>query len=275
MSTATPPAALARHARAGWPGRGGSTRRLRHRAALARLLWSPAGDRRLPSTRALDRALDALGSADLEWICEFSPLGPLWFLPTREWIAVLARTLEGLGVQRVVEVAAGDGFLSRELARAAPDLEVLATDSGSWERSTARMSPGERRTLSNVEVPGVRLGDHVRRLDAITAVDRLKPDLVLAVWLPPGRILDRLIRSPVRYVLEVGGLGATPGQWSWRFSHEIWNGPLERLARCRLDGHPRKALHTRVTLYRGAAHPDHHEERVRRGDWLWQFRPRS
>jgi len=77
----------------------------------------------------------------------------------------------------------------------------------------------------------------------------------------------------VRYVLEIGARGGvTPGAWNWRFAHEFCE-DLERHARCRLDERPRRALHSTVTLYYGARHPEHATERVRPGDWLWQFRP--
>ena len=137
----------------------------------------------------------------------------------------------------------------------------------------ARMNAREQRHLRGVDVPGVRLGRSVLRLDAFEAIRRTRPDLVLAAWLPPGALLDRLIRAPVRHVLEIGAKdGVTPSAWSWRFAHELRD-ELERQARCRLDERPGRELHSRVTLYYGARHPWHARERVRPGDWLWQFRP--
>ena len=141
--------------------------------AVSRLLWSPSGARRLPATRALDAALGRLRKGELFQICELDPRGPLYLLPTRELIRALAARIRALGAERVLEVAAGDGFLSAALRQAASGLEI------------------------------------------------------------------------------------------------------ERSARCRLDERPRRTLHSRVTLYYGARHPDHDCEQVRPGDWLWQFRPRS
>ncbi|MDB4991579.1 MAG: hypothetical protein JWN04_6757, partial [Myxococcaceae bacterium] len=195
-------------------------------------------------------------------------------LPTRRFVQTLARTLRELEVTSVVEVAAGDGFLSYCLQRAAPELTVRATDSGAWSDPKARMSAEERRALAAIAVPGLALGTHVERLDARRALKLYQPDLVLCSWLPPGNLLDALIRSPVRYVLELGaGSGVTASAYSWRFAHEFLDGPLEQTARCRLDTRPHKQLHSRATLYFGALHPDHHEERVRPGDWLHQFKP--
>jgi hypothetical protein len=111
-------------------------------------------------------------------------------------------------------------------------------------------------------------------MEARAAIRKVKPDLVLASWLPPGPLLDQLIRTPVRYVLDIGAAGGvTSSAWSWRFAHEFLDGPLETLGRCRLDEQPKAELHTRITLYFGKTHPEHALERVRPGDWLWQYRP--
>jgi len=243
------------------------------RDRVERLLWTRSGERRLPATRSLDRAVELLPRGALFELCELDPRGPVWFLPTRELVRALAKRLAALRAARVLEVAAGDGFLSSALHREAPRLRVVATDSGAWADPRARMSARERRQLAGVAVPGVRPGPAVLKLDAIAAVRRFRPDVVLACWLPPGTLLQRLIRSPVRYVLEIGARGGvTPGAWNWRFAHEFCE-DLERHARCRLDERPRRALHSTVTLYYGARHPEHATERVRPGDWLWQFRP--
>jgi 2-polyprenyl-3-methyl-5-hydroxy-6-metoxy-1,4-benzoquinol methylase len=265
----------ARDAREGFPSRKGSARLRKARAALACALWSANGERRLPGGRELDEALRALPPDELTWICEFSPLGPLYFLPTRRFVLALARELRQLGARRVLEVAAGDGFLSRALARAAPELEVMASDDASWEEPSARMSKAEQRALRAEAVPGLRLGANVERISAQRAVRKHAPDVVVCAWLPPGDLLDALIRAPTQYVLEIGaGAGVTAGAYSWRFEHDFLEGAIERYARCRLDARPEQALHSRVTLYYGRAHPNFHEERVRPGDWLWQFRPK-
>lgn len=265
----------AHEARAGFPSRRGGTKRIAARAAFVRAVWTRDGARRLPGREELDRALTDLTVDDLAWLCEFGALGPLYFLPTRPFVSALARELRMLGVKRVLEVGAGDGFLSRCLRLAAPDLHVIATDSGAWQRPEGRMSAAERREFSGRDVPGLVLGPDVERVAALPAIEKHSPDLVLAAWLPPGPLLDRLIRAPVAYVLELGApAGVTPSAWSWRFAHEFLEGPLEALARCRLDARPHKHLHSRATLYFGAAHPEHDEARVRAGDWLDQFRPR-
>ena len=265
---------LAAEAHAGFPRRGKSLARREARARLARVLWDRAGLRRLPGAAALDAALSLLPPAELWWMCEFAPLGPLYLLPTRPFVRALARTIVQLGARRVLEVAAGDGFLSRALRLEAPELTVIASDSGAWRRPEARMRPEEITRHRGTPVPGLALGDEVVKLDARRAIAAYAPDLVLASWLPPSSLLDGLVRAPVRHVLEIGaGGGVTASAYSWRFAHEFLEGELERTARCRLDARPREALHSRITLYYGAAHPEHHEERVRPGDFLYQFKP--
>lgn len=227
------------------------------RAVLAKLLWDAAGVRRIPPAAALDRALSALPRGDLFWLSELTPMGPLYLFPTRPFLRALARTIRALGARRVLEVAAGDGHLGRSLALVAPDLKISMTDRGSWEKPSARMSAKEKRELRGIPVAGLRLGAGVERLDAREAIAKHRPDLVLASWLPPGPLLAGLIRSPVRHVLEIGaGSGITGDIRCWRFPHEFLEGPLEKLARCRLDERPAYERHTRVTLYLGAGHEE-------------------
>ena len=265
---------LAAEAHAGFPRRGRSPARREARARLARVLWDRAGERRLPGGAALDAALAQLPAAELWWMCELAPLGPLYLLPTRPFVRALARTIVQLGARRVLEVAAGDGFLSRALRAEAPELTVIASDSGAWQRPAARMRPDEIARHRGTPVPGLALGEEVVKLEARRAIRAYAPDLVLASWLPPSSLLDALVRAPVRHVLEIGaGGGITASAYSWRFAHEFLEGALERTARCRLDARPRERLHSRITLYFGAAHPEHHEERVRPGDFLYQFKP--
>jgi hypothetical protein len=241
--------------------------------SLTRLLYAPDGTRRLPSTAALDRALGVLPRGALWRYCETRPTGPLYLLPTRELVCALAKECRRLG-RRVLEVGAGDGFLAQALAEAAPDLDVRASDSGAWRQPKARMTPEEQRRWRAVALVGIALGKNVERLGALEAVRRHRPEVVLCAWLPPGTLLARLVRSPCRYVLDIGAAGGVTAQgaWDWRFGHTFLE-PLERVARCRLDERPSRVLHSRVTLYFGRRHPEFVEERPRAGDWLYQFKP--
>jgi hypothetical protein len=196
----------------------------------------------------LDRAVRALPRGELETICEFHPLGPIYLIPTPPFLRALARRIRRTGARKVLEVAAGDGHLSRQLARLAPDLRITATDSGKWERPQARMSPAERSALRRTQVAGLKPGAGVLRLEARDAIRRFKPDLVLASWLPPGPLLGRIVRE-ARLVLEIGaGSGITGDIRCWKYPHQFCD-ELDALGRCRLDERPAEKLHTRVTLY--------------------------
>ncbi len=258
--------AAAAEARLGFPDRGGGARRIAARAALARLIWDSKGARRVPPQAALDAALAALPAQELAWITELTPLGPVYLLPTAPFLRALAATIRATGAARVLEVAAGDGHLGRSLARIAPDLRIQVTDSGAWEEPAARMSAAEKREHRRARVSGIELTQDVLKLEARAAIKKLRPELVLASWLPPGPTLAQVIKAPVRYVLEIGaGSGVTGDISCWRFPHEFCEGKVESLARCRLDGRPARALHTRVTLYLGQAHEEFAEEKVH---WL-------
>jgi len=219
------------------------------RATVERLLWDEDGERRVPSAAALDRAVSALARGDLERICEFNPFGPVYFIPTAPFLRALARRIRSRGARQVLEVAAGDGHLTRALSAHALDLRIVASDCGKWERPHARMSPRERRELRGTAVSGIRPGSDVVRLDARAAIDRFRPDLVLACWLPPGPLLGRILRASDRDVIEIGaGSGITGDISCWRYEHEFCD-ELDALGRCRLDERPARKLHTRVTLY--------------------------
>jgi hypothetical protein len=213
---------------------------------IEELLWTADGARRVPPAAALDRALAALPRGKLERLCELNPRSPIYFIPTRPFLRALARRIRSTGARRVLEVAAGDGHLAASLAREAPDLDVRAADSGAWERPQARMNASERRKYKSTAVAGLALGPRVLRLEAREAIRRLRPDLVLACWLPPGPLLERVLRAGARWVLEIGAGGGVTGDYRcFRFGHESC-AELEELGRCRLD---RRKLHTQVTLF--------------------------
>jgi hypothetical protein len=216
--------------------------------AVRSLLWNARGGRRVPGQSEFDRLASLLKRGQLERLAEFNPFGPIYLIPTRPFLRALARRIHSIGARRVLEVAAGDGHLARELARVAPDLRVVATDSGRWVQPRARMNARERKRLRDVRVAGLSLGADVTRVEAIAAIRRFRPDLVLACWIPPGPLLGRIIRAAPR-VLEIGaGSGITGDIRCWRYPHEFCE-ELDELGRCRLDDRPGERLHTRVTLY--------------------------
>ncbi|MEW5852716.1 MAG: hypothetical protein AB2A00_28280 [Myxococcota bacterium] len=236
------------------------------RENLVKVLWDRHGRRRLPTDAQLVRAMEACDKRDVWWVCEANSAGPLYFLPTKDWIRTLARTLKDWEIRSVLEVGAGDGFVSACLAAAMPDVKVVATDSGAWERPAARMNRQDRRDFKGVPFRGISAGENVIRMDAVAAVKRFKPNLTLVVWPPPGDLLERVIKAPSsRVVLDVSVEGDVcgMGMLTWRFNKDFVFGPLEERALCRLDARPREERHTRVTVYYGRAHPEFHEEKGR------------
>ena len=53
------------------------------------------------------------------------------------------------------------------------------------------MTPAEERAHAGIEVPGLQNGAEVLRLEAGEAIAALRPDLVLASWLPPADFFAR------------------------------------------------------------------------------------
>ncbi|RKS77620.1 hypothetical protein CLV35_1314 [Motilibacter peucedani] len=99
---------------------------------------------------------------------------------SRELVAALAREV---GDRSCLEIAAGDGTLSRFLREAGVD--VTATDDHSWS--------------SAVEFP-----DDVVRVDAVTALRRYEPAVVVCSWPPAGNRFERAVfttRSVQTYVV--------------------------------------------------------------------------
>jgi hypothetical protein len=221
----------------------------------------------------LDAALARLTAEELFWFCETRRSGPLYVLPSSEFVRALAREIRKIAApgDTVLEIAAGDGFLTQCLRQAEPELRWLASDSGAWEDPRARLSAAEDRHLP--ELSGLHLGAGVERREATGAIRKHRPDIVLAAWLPPGPLFEHLLRSPCRYLIEIGAAGGVTGQgeWGWRFAHDFLSPALERLARSRLDAGG--ARRTQLTLYFGRRHPEFREERPRAGEWLAQFKP--
>lgn len=229
-----------------------SPRRARARRRLIDVLWTPTGQRRLPRERELVAAMQACTADDVWWVCEASSAGPVYLLPTREWVRILARWLDATRARVVVEVAAGDGFLAACLRKARPQLRVIATDNHAWTDARARQSARDRRQFRGVPFAGIQPGDDVMRMSATAAVKKFRPDVVIVSWPPPGSLVARVIGAKKKRarVLEITTDGDVCGSTkSWRFDKEFLDDtPLATRALCRLDD-GRSARRTRVTLY--------------------------
>lgn len=107
----------------------------------------------------------------------------------------LVRALDDLiDGRRALEIAAGDGTLTGFLQELGAD--VVATDDHSWQ--------------GTIDYP-----DHVRRLDAVTALRAYRPEVVLCSWPPAGNTFEQAVfRSPsVQTYIVIGGSSQGTGNW--------------------------------------------------------------
>ena len=98
-----------------------------------------------------------------------------------------------------VEIAAGDGTLSRLLLQRG--VQVTATDDGSWE------------PFVNYDRDGIE----VQRIDAVSALRTLRPEVVLCSWPPAGNTFERhVFTTPTvqTYVLIAPRQEIAAGNWN-------------------------------------------------------------
>ncbi|WP_410499733.1 hypothetical protein [Chitinibacter sp. S2-10] len=117
----------------------------------------------------------------------------IWCFYSRELIAGLT---ELIGSRRVVEVGAGDGTLSRFLA--ASGVDITPTDDYSWEKV-------------------VQYPPEVQRFDAIGAIERFKPQVVICSWPPSNNQFERQIfrqRGVETYIVIGSHSRFLTGNWA-------------------------------------------------------------
>lgn len=212
------------------------------------ILFNEAGSRRLPSVDEFDSRRQFWSISDMLFAaCEAGPTS-IYVIPTVEWIERVARWLASVGARSVLEVGAGDGFVTEALQRAVPaGLIVRACDDASWGGSH------------------IRRPAFVERLSAIDAVDAYRPDVVLWCWPPLGStaMLELVRRPSVRYYVEVGerpgGCTGSVEELVERFRHASSN-EIGTHARGRTDDGT--WLNSHVVVVYGAAHEDHAEWEV-------------
>lgn len=94
----------------------------------------------------------------------------LYALPTVECIEWLR---ERIGTRLAIEVASGNGALGRALS-------IVRTDNRLQERADMQ------RLYSQLGQPVIRYGDDVETLDAIAAIKKYRPQVVVAAWFTHG-----------------------------------------------------------------------------------------
>ena len=185
------------------------------------------GRRRVPSRREVEDFLQGGGFFSEVALAERTQL---YFLPTAEFLRALIRLCRHLGVKRVLEVGAGEGFMAAALAERG--FQVMATDLEA--------------------MPAAPYGVPVYRASHLEAAAAFKPEMVFWCWPPLGsRAPQELLQAPgLKYYLDVGDGGGATGapnlvpQFRGRYLHT-----LSRLGYTRLDWGPFR--HNRCFLFRG------------------------
>jgi len=193
-----------------------------------RRIFFSRGRRRVPSRGEVEDFLQEGGVISEVALMERTQL---YFLPTEEFLQAFIRLCRLLGVKRVLEVGAGEGFMAGALA--ARGLQVMATDLEA--------------------IPAAPYGAPVYRAGHLEAVAAWQPELAFWCWPPLGSQAPRelLLAPGLQYYLDVGDGGCAAGtpnlapQFQGRYLHV-----LSRLGYTRLDWGPFR--HNRCFLFRGA-----------------------
>lgn len=102
----------------------------------------------------------------------------------KEYIEQLSIAIKNLKLKStILEVCAGDGMLSKHLTD--NNIKIVATDDCSWA--------------------SVIQGDNVERYDAIKAIEKFKPELVIASWIPFQHSIDyQILLTKVKHFIFIG-----------------------------------------------------------------------
>lgn len=160
----------------------------------------------------------------------FTHVAARYLLPTVELVECLKGMIGGL---KAIEIGSGSGDLARFLG-------IPATDSynQAW--------PEVRAYYKTIGQPTIRYGSNVERLDALEAVEKYKPDIVIGAWVTQwidpnlpfpesggsmyGVREDELLAKVPLYIV-VGAEGVHGGKKILRQPHKVIN--AERIARSR------------------------------------------
>jgi hypothetical protein len=140
-----------------------------------------------------------------------------YVLPTMELVQRLHELIDG---RKAIEIGAGNGVLAEAL-------EIPATDSRQQER------PKYRKILADLGQPPVRYGKNIIHLDARRAIQRYKPEVVIASWVTHRYdrnrhwaggnevgVVEEDILNHAEYIF-IGNEHAHHGKVIWDYPHEI------------------------------------------------------
>lgn len=142
----------------------------------------------------------------------------IYGLPTEELVAWVR---ERIGGRRAIEIGAGHGAFAEALG-------IPATDN--WQQS----NPSIAQYYAALKQPVVKYGNHVEKLDALEAVAKHKPQVVVANWVThkyrperhaaggnqDGVDEEALIQSCEAYIF-IGNRSVHAGKSIWSLPHEI------------------------------------------------------
>jgi hypothetical protein len=126
---------------------------------------------------------------------------------SEEFIAHIVKTINKLGAHKIIEIGAGDGFLSHFLKR--KGIDIIPTDDCSR--------------------PYIKYTEQVKKLNHKEALKKYKPDLVVINWeeLDATYSIDALNYASVKYLLWIGeGHGGCTGSKDlWEYDSENTKNP--------------------------------------------------
>lgn len=162
-------------------------------SVLQRLLFSGGGlDRKAVSMRAYKALWPRVPEAQRRRLMPLVQPKGIFCFYSRPLVGALASIVDG---RAAVEIAAGDGTLSRLLGEAG--CPVIATDDHSW--------------------PGITFPSSVVREDAATALATRSPEVVLCSWPPARNRFERLVfttPSVQTYVVLLSRHEFASGDWA-------------------------------------------------------------
>jgi 16S rRNA (guanine1207-N2)-methyltransferase len=156
------------------------------------------------------------------WVCAHGAVfaGPKLDLGTRQLLAVLDRMAPGISSGVAVDLGCGTGILAAALAKARPELRVIATD-----ESAAAVASARATMLANEVADRVS----VRREDAMSGLADASADLI--VCNPPFHVGATVNPAVALKLFRAAGRVLRPGGQLWTVynSHLDHRPSLERL----------------------------------------------
>jgi 16S rRNA (guanine1207-N2)-methyltransferase len=155
------------------------------------------------------------------WVCAHGAVfaGAKLDLGTRQLLATLDRMAPGIGAGRAVDLGCGTGILAAALAKARPELRVIATD-----ESAAAVASAQATMVANEVADRVS----VRRADAMSGFADASADLI--VCNPPFHVGATVNPAAALKLFRAAGRVLRPGGQLWTVynSHLDHQRSLER-----------------------------------------------